>query len=160
MSRDMTTNEMTTERRRVRLILLGLLLGVAVFGYASLSATAAEEDAKDPLENPELIAQGKTLFTAKICSTCHQVDANTPAPAGDALKATKFMGKFWGEKRTVTKGPGGEEMEVVFDAPYVDESIAQPMAKIVKGAVPGMAPLPTTPEERKALTAYVKSLSE
>ena len=34
------------------------------------------------------------------------------------------------------------------------------MAKILKGAIPGMAPLPTTEEERKALAAYVKSLSK
>lgn len=141
-----------------------LLLGgaIALLGLASMTTVAedAPKKEKDPLDNPELIKQGKALFTAKICSTCHQVDPAVPAPAGDALKATKFMGKFWGTKRTVTKGPGGEETEVVFDAPYVDESIAEPMKLIVKGSIPGMAPLPTTPEERKALTAYIKSLSE
>jgi len=30
----------------------------------------------------------------------------------------------------------------------------------VKDSIPGMAPLPTTQEERKALLAYVKSLSQ
>ena len=149
----------TSMARTFRFLLLGG--AVALVGFASLTTVA--EDApkeKDPLDNAELIKQGKGLFATKICSTCHQVDPAVPSPAGDALKATKFMGKFWGTKRTVTKGPGGEEMEVVFDAPYVDESIAEPMKLIVKGSVPGMAPLPTTPEERKALTAYVKSLSE
>ena len=121
-----------------------------------------DEAAPDPdwIDDPAMIAKGKTLFATKICSTCHQADPAIPAPAGDALKATKFIGKFWHEKRTVTKGPGGEEMDVFFDWPYVDESIANPMAKIVKGSVPGMAPLPTTEDERKALAAYIKSLSE
>jgi hypothetical protein len=34
------------------------------------------------------------------------------------------------------------------------------MAKIVKGAIPGMTALPTTLEERKMLMEYVKSLSK
>ena len=46
------------------------------------------------------------------------------------------------------------------DEKYFLESVEKPMAKIVKGAIPAMAPLPTTLEERKALLAFVKSLSK
>jgi hypothetical protein len=49
---------------------------------------------------------------------------------------------------------------VVLDGEYFLESIEKPFAKIVKGALPAMAPLPTTNDERKAIMAYVKSLNK
>jgi len=120
-------------------------------------------------EELELIAKGKVLYQTKICFTCHQVDPAVPAPAGLALKAPKFMGTFWGEDREVvldadpstpTYEPGGQTVTVKMDEAYFLESIENPYAKVVKGAIPGMAALPTTPEERKALLAYVRSLSK
>ena len=122
---------------------------------------------EEVLADPKLIAKGKTLFKTKICFTCHQVDPKTPAPAGAALKAPAFMGKFWGTKRQVHDGidpdtgkPSEKILTVVFNEAYFIESVKKPMAKIVKGSVAGMAPLPTTDEEVKALMAYVKSLSK
>ncbi len=116
-----------------------------------------------------LQAQGKALFQTKICFTCHQVDPKFPSPAGVALKAPVFMGKFWGTEREVELSadpasavfmPSGKFKKVLMDEEYFLESVEKPMAKVVKDTVPGMAPLPTTPEERKALMEYVKSLSE
>lgn len=107
-----------------------------------------------------LIAEGKKLFMSKICFTCHQADPNIPAVTGEVMKATKFMGEFWGLEREVHDGgPGGPVIKVKLDEGYFLESVEFPMKKIVKGALPGMAPLPTTPEERKALMFYVRSLS-
>ena len=106
------------------------------------------------------VAKGKNLFTAKACFTCHQIDPKVPSPTGDALKATKFIGKFWGTEREVTIGIGGATEKVKLNEEYFLESVEKPMAKIVKGAIPAMAPLPTTLEERKALAAFVKSLSK
>ena len=57
-------------------------------------------------------------------------------------------------------GIGGPVKEIVLDEEYFLESIEKPFAKIVKGSIPGMAPLPTTEEERKAIMAYVKSLDK
>ena len=117
----------------------------------------------------KLIAQGKVLFQTKICFTCHQNDPAVPAPVGLALKATRFIGDFWGKEReveldadpkTLPFEPSGKFAKVKLDEGYFLESVEKPFAKIVKGAIPGMAPLPTTPEERKALAAYVKSLSK
>ena len=119
--------------------------------------------------DPKLIAKGKVLFQTKICFTCHQVDPAFPAPAGLALKATKFVGDFWGKKRQVQLDadpktpvfePSGKFEEVVLDDKYFLESVEKPMIRVVKDSIPGMAPLPTTQEERKALLAYVKSLSQ
>ena len=106
------------------------------------------------------VEKGKGLFQTKACFTCHQVDEKTPAPAGLALKAPKFVGKFWGTEREVNVGIGGPVKKVKLDEAYFMESVEKPMDKIVKGSIPAMAPLPTTLEERKALAAYVKSLSK
>jgi cytochrome c2 len=107
----------------------------------------------------DLIKKGKELFVSKSCALCHQTDENIPCPAGAALKSPKFVGKFWGKKREVHIGIGGPIKEVVLDEEYFLESIEKPFAKIVKGTIPGMAPLPTTGEERRAIVAYVKSLN-
>ncbi len=123
------------------------------------AVTADTPKFKLTADEKKLVDTGKQLFQTKICFTCHQVDPAVPTPAGVALKAPIFMGAFWGTEREVHNGPGGPIVKVKLDTAYFTESIKQPMAKIVKGAIPGMAPLPTTDEEIKALEAYVKSLS-
>jgi mono/diheme cytochrome c family protein len=144
------------------LLLLALLLAPTAL-FAADEKKKEGDDKKKPATgggDAALIAKGKGLFQTKICFTCHQVDPKVPSPAGMALKAPKFIGKFWGTEREVNIGPGGPVKKVKMDAAYFTESIKMPMAKIVKGAIPGMAPLPTTDEEIKALMAYVKSLSD
>ena len=124
----------------------------------------------DRLLTPEQlqIKEGKTLFLTKVCFSCHQVDPAVPSPAGALLKAPVFIGDFWGKEREVQLDANpetvgfepGEFIKVVMDEAYFLESVEKPMLKVVKGAIPGMAPLPTTPEERKALMSYVRSLSK
>ena len=129
-------------------IFIAMLIGV--------TALAAADN-----PDPKLVAKGKVLFQTKICFTCHQTDPAVPVPAGSALKAPKFIGDFWGKEREVHEGgPPGPIKKVNFDEAYFMESLEIFNAKVVKGAIPGMAPLPTTLEERKALAAYVKSLSK
>ena len=124
-------------------------------------ASSGETTKKPAQGDPSLIATGKTLFQTKICFTCHQVDPKIPSPAGVALKAPGFIGKFWGTEREVHVGVvDGPIEKVTMNEAYFLESVEKPMAKILKGAIPGMAPMPTTPEERNALLAYVKSLSK
>jgi hypothetical protein len=119
--------------------------------------------------DPKLIAQGKVLFLTKICFTCHQTDPAVPAPAGLALKAPKFIGDFWGKEREVQINTdpqsrifedSGKTAMFNLDDAYFLESVEKPMVKVVKGARPGCATLPTTPEERRALLEYVTSLSK
>ena len=114
------------------------------------------------LDDPALIAQGKTLFLTKICFTCHQTDPAVPAPAGMALKAPTFIGEFWGKERAVSLGFGGKVVKVKMDEKYFIESVKIPMAKVVKGALVPMPPPPPpiTDEDIAALMAYVKSLSK
>jgi len=133
--------------------LIAIIVFIGIVGcFCQHKLTAVTKD--------DIIKQGKALFLAKSCALCHQTDDNVPCPAGDALKSPKFIGKFWGTKREVHIGIGGPVEEVVLDDEYFLESIEKPLAKIVKGSVPGMAPLPTTEEERTAIMAYIKSLSK
>ncbi len=136
---------------------LPVLLVVGLLGPAVASA-APNPGKKLAIE--EEIAQGKTLFQTKICFTCHQTDPKVPSPAGAAMKAPAFIGVFWGQEREVHVGIGGPLKKVKMDEEYFIESVEKPFDKILKGALPGMAPLPTTPEERQALMEYVKSLSK
>jgi len=134
--------------------------------------TAPDSNSTEPAidkPDPKLVAQGKALFQSKICFTCHQTDPAVPAPAGLALKAPAFTGSFWGKEREVqiNSDPdsplfkdSGKVESVKMDEAYFMESVEKPNAKVVKGATAGMAPLPTTLEERKALSAYVQSLSK
>jgi len=105
---------------------------------------------------------GEKLFTTKICITCHQADPAVPAAAGDALRAPKFIGDFWGKEREVLDGVGGPVIKVILDEAYFKESVKNPAAKVVKGALSQMPPLvsPVTDKEIEALMIYVKSLSK
>ena len=114
------------------------------------------------LADPALIAKGKILFMTKTCFTCHSVDPAIPAPAGMALKAPQFIGDFWGKEREVHIGFQGPVKKVVMNEEYFIESVMNPMAKVVKGALSPMvfAPGLVSNEEVLALMAYVKSHSK
>tara|TARA_B100000959_G_scaffold268817_1_gene313922 strand:+ start:961 stop:1365 length:405 start_codon:yes stop_codon:yes gene_type:complete len=133
---------------------------IKAFILMSLLATSGASLIAAGKPDPAIIAEGKKLFQTKICFTCHQTDPKIPCPAGTALKAPAFTGNFWGAEREVHVGVGGPVKKVKLDEAYFLESVEKPMDKIVKGSIPGMAPLPTTLKERKALMAYVKSLSK
>ena len=114
------------------------------------------------LADPALIAKGKILFMTKTCFTCHQVDPAIPAPAGLALKAPQFIGDFWGKEREVHIGYLGPIKKVVMNEEYFIESVTDPMAKVLKGALAPMSLAPglVNNEEILALMAYVKSHSK
>tara|TARA_B100001250_G_scaffold405439_1_gene422921 strand:+ start:30 stop:737 length:708 start_codon:yes stop_codon:yes gene_type:complete len=123
---------------------------------------APKDASKVDLSDPALIAQGKVLFQAKTCFTCHQTNPAIPAPAGMAIKAPTFIGDFWGKEREVHIGFQGPIQKVVRNEEYFIESVMQPMAKVAKGALAPMilAPGLVNNEEVLALMAYVKSLSK
>jgi hypothetical protein len=123
---------------------------------------APKDASKVDLSDPALIAQGKVLFLAKTCFTCHQTNPAIPAPAGMAIKAPTFIGDFWGKEREVHIGFQGPIQKVVRNEEYFIESVMQPMAKVAKGALAPMilAPGLVNNEEVLALMAYVKSLSK
>ena len=119
-------------------------------------------EAPKNLTDPALIAKGKVLFMTKTCFTCHSVDPAMPAPVGMALKAPQFIGDFWGKEREVHIGYQGPIKKVLMNEEYFIESVINPMAKVVKGALAPMvlAPGLVNNEEVLALMAYVKSHSK
>ena len=145
--------------------LIAIVAAVLVVGCSTTQQpeppTAKAPDGVD-LTDPALIAKGKVLFMTKTCFTCHSVDPAIPAPAGIVIKAPQFIGKFWGEEREVHIGFEGPIKKVVMNEEYFAESVANPMAKVLKGALTPMvlAPGLVNNQEVLALMAYVKSHSK
>lgn len=100
---------------------------------------------------PQLVAQGKTLFTADSCAGCHSLTG--AAGAGPALDG--IFGK-------TTKLVGGQSVKV--DDAYLARAITDPDAQIVDGyhagimrpAIAGFG-LDKKPDDVSALVAFLKS---
>jgi len=100
---------------------------------------------------PALVARGKTLYTSDSCSGCHSLSG---APgAGPSFKGLA------GGTTTLSNG-----QTVTADDAYLERSIADPDAQIVKGYSAGlMAPaiasfdLAHKPDDLRALVAFIKS---
>ncbi len=97
---------------------------------------------------------GKPLDGAKLaeeqgCLGCHSTD-------GSILVGPSFKGLF-GEKTTVIDQ--GREVEVLVDADFVKEVLANPGKRPAKGFDPVMPAYPDlTPEQKEALVGYLMSL--
>ena len=78
------------------------------------------------------------------------------------MKAPQFIGDFWGKEREVHIGYLGPIQKVILNEEYFIESVTQPLAKVLKGALAPMvlAPGLVSNEEILALMAYVKSVSK
>ena len=116
------------------------------------AATPPTTTAPGPVPaTPALIARGKTLFSADGCAACHSL---TGAPgAGPSLKGVA------GETVTLSNG-----QTLTADDAYLEQSIADPNAKIVKGYAAGIMPaaiasfdLSGKPEDMRALVAFIKA---
>ena len=99
-----------------------------------------------------LVARGKTLYTSDGCSACHSLTGT--AGAGPSLK-----GLAGG---TITLANG---QTVTADDAYLEQSIADPDAQIVKGYRAGFMSaaiasydLNNKPDDVRALVAFIKSL--
>ena len=100
---------------------------------------------------PALVARGKVLYTSDGCSGCHSLSG--AAGAGPSFKGLA------GGTSTLTTGES-----VAADDAYLQRSIADPDAQIVKGYREGiMAPavaglgLGAKPGDIRALVAFIKS---
>lgn len=100
---------------------------------------------------PALVARGKTLYTADGCAGCHSLTG--AAGAGPSFKGLA------GGTSTLTTGE-----TVTVDDGYLERSIVDPDAQIVKGYQQGiMAPavaghdFAAHPDDVRALVAFIKS---
>ena len=93
--------------------------------------------------------RGQLLFRDKACNACHTLD-------GAALVGPSLKGLF-GSTRTVRTG--ADEHAVTADDAYVERSIRDPRADVVKGFPPAMAlPKPVGDQDIKDLTAYIRTV--
>jgi cytochrome c2 len=100
---------------------------------------------------PALVAQGKQLYSSDGCAACHSLTG--AAGAGPTLKGVAGA--------TSELASGGT---VIADDAYLERSITDPDAEIVKGYQPGIMStaiaghdLATKPDDVRALVAYIKS---
>jgi mono/diheme cytochrome c family protein len=159
-------------------IILGLLIAAYAMGYhrgrhhphgtapaaaatapptTSSTTAAATTAATHPAtptpipSTPALIARGKTIYEADGCGGCHSL---TGSPgAGPSLKGLA------GSTVTLTGG-----QTVTADDAYLEQSIADPDAQIVKGYGTGIMSaavasrdLAAKPDQIRALVAFIKS---
>lgn len=114
--------------------------------------TTASQGTLGPVEvTPALAARGKALYTSDGCSACHSL-TGTPG-AGPSFEGLA------GGMSTLTTG-----QTVTADDAYLERSISDPDAQIVKGYQSGiMAPaiasigLEAKPDDIRALVAFIKS---
>jgi cytochrome c oxidase subunit 2 len=94
-----------------------------------------------------LADQGKALAQSKGCVACHSVDGSPS------------VGPTWkglaGSSRTLADGT-----TVQADKDYLEKSISDPMAQLVKGAPPIMPSTEMSADELQALVAYIESLGD
>jgi len=96
---------------------------------------------KKPVQQKELIAKGKALFTAKTCTTCHKVDTKLVGPALKTIAKTYAAKK--GDLLKFFKGESKSIVDPVMAA--IMEANVQAITKPMKDA------------DLKALKAYIES---
>lgn len=119
---------------------------------ATTTTSSTTANALGPVTpTPALVARGKQLYTSDGCAACHSLTG--AAGAGPTLK---------GVAGGTTQLANGET--VAADDAYLERSITDPGAQVVKGYQPGImsaavagAHLSAKPDDVRALVAYIKS---
>lgn len=152
-------------------IILGLLVAAYSIGYHSGQAhphkatsaapapatptatkTTTQASSPGPVQaKPALVARGKSLFNSDSCAGCHSLSG--AAGVGPSLKGVA------GSKVALTSG-----QTITADDAYLEQSIANPDAQVVKGYTAGAMSaaiasynLSTKPDDIRALVAFMKS---
>jgi cytochrome c oxidase subunit 2 len=92
-----------------------------------------------------LVAAGQALAQSKGCTACHSVDGSSGV--GPTWKG------LYGKRETLADGSA-----VAVDAAYLQKSIREPAAQVVKGYPPIMPRADVSDEELAALLAYIESM--
>jgi len=152
-------------------IILGLLIAAYAIGYhhgqhhphaatatspaistTTTTAPSTPSSALGPVvATPALVARGKTLYSADSCSACHSLTGT--AGAGPSFKGVASSQVTLAGGQTVTA-----------DDAYLEQSITNADAQIVKGYNPGIMPaaiassnLAGKPNDIRALVAFIKA---
>ncbi|MEE8470824.1 MAG: cytochrome c, partial [Dehalococcoidia bacterium] len=98
---------------------------------------------------PTFTAEGKQLFSDQGCIACHKIN-------GEGGEVGASMARLFGSERELTTGE-----KVTADHEYLEESIEDPGAKVVKGYPAGIMPdLGLRHDQVDALIEFIESLAE
>ncbi|MBI4308022.1 MAG: c-type cytochrome [Chloroflexi bacterium] len=125
-----------------------VFLLIVVVGSAMLTACSpAQATTSRTMPNATLVAAGRDAALRYGCLGCHSLD-------GSPLAGPTWKGLY--ERRlTFTDGS-----TAVADESYLEESIKDPLAKVIQGFPPVMPPrMPVSDEEVRAIVAFMKSLN-
>ena len=131
----------------MRRTLTAVLSAVLVAACGGTPAGGQAGDARVAGGPGDLVAQGEQLYQSMTCVGCH-------GPAGSGGVAPELRG-LWGSQVELADGT-----TVTADAAYVEESVRDPQAKVVAGAVGQMPAFDPGPQDMEALLAYLRSLGE
>jgi cytochrome c oxidase subunit 2 len=131
----------------------GSTTSAAPAATTTTTSTGSSAAAIGPVEaTPQLVAQGKQLWSTESCVGCHSTGTSAGAGPG--------VGGLSGSKVELDDGT-----TVTADDAYLVRAIAHPDVEIVKGYKAGMMSaaiasygLDTKPDDLRALVAYIKSL--
>lgn len=114
-----------------------------------VSIGGIEEEEPDYSTDKPNADWGKALYTNLGCFACHSQD-------GTRGHGPSFTGIF-GAERKIT----GLDSPVIADEAYIEESIVNPMAKVVDTYPAGyMPPYPIDKKQIKSLTLFIKTLAD
>jgi len=101
-------------------------------------------------------ANGKELFTANACSTCHGVTKESDLTIGPNLIGV--MGRKAGTTKSILGASENlKKYGVIWNTETLDEFLANPSAKVPGTAMIGML---TDPQQRADVIAYLATLKE
>jgi len=132
-----------------------MFTGVKVMPKEEFEAWIADTTAVAPVVDSEtsLADQGLEILRRNGCNACHSVD-------GSKLVGPSYLGG-WGNSRTVMTGR--EERDVTIDSAYIEKSIFDPNADVVKGYNKGLMLSyegMVSEEEVGLIIEYLKALNE
>jgi len=123
--------------KKIATVLVFVLAGFMFSSFTNTQNTIT----KKPVQQKELIAKGKALFTAKTCTACHKVDTKLVGPAVQTIAKTYAAKK--GDLLKFFKGESKAIVDPVMAA--IMDANVQAITKPMKDA------------DLKALVAYIKS---
>jgi cytochrome c oxidase subunit II len=131
---------------RVSYPVRSLLGGLAVLAASAVACGGGGNDAGLSSTKPASPAtRGEAIAESEGCVSCHSAD-------GTELVGPTWKG-LWGSTVTLTDG-----RQVLADQSYVERSVRNPQADVVRGYAAVMPTLGLTQAELDDLVAYIESL--